>query len=148
MSESIGTRLPPPLRFELGNLPHTEHAGAALLLSVDEDGFPRVALLSPSEIEEASDRSLRFRVYAASHTARNLLRERRATLWSVLDAAAYSVRGEVLAVSADDRHEHDTSGDAATQTFALQVKDVLRDFRPDAPLISGATYRRASVPNS
>ncbi|MDQ6779620.1 MAG: hypothetical protein M3Z37_00490 [Candidatus Eremiobacteraeota bacterium] len=147
MSESIGSRLPPPLRFELGNLPHAEQAGAALLISVDEDGFPRVALLSSSEIEEAGERSLRFRVYAASHTARNLLRAKRATLWSVLDAAAYSVRGEVIATPVPVRQG--ASDRDATQTFALQVTDVLRDFRADAPLISGAMYRRtAGEPNS
>lgn len=135
MSENIGKQLPPPLRFELGNIPQYQHANAALLISLDEDGFPRVAVMSASEIQSPDDQTLRMRLHRESTSARNLRERGRAALWSVLDAAAYSVRGSVQALDA-------TSNDPEWQTFELQVNSVLRDFQADAPLVSGPTYKR------
>ena len=47
MSRLIGGRLPAPLRFELGKAPApAEPARAVLLATVDDDGSPRIAILS------------------------------------------------------------------------------------------------------
>jgi len=135
VSEQIGNKLPPPLRFELGNIAEYERANAALLVSVDEDGTPRVAVVSASEITSPDERTLHIRVHAGTHTARNLGARGHAVLWSVLDAAAYSVRGTVTERSA-------AQSDEECQTFELHVQAVLRDFQPGAPLMSGPTYKR------
>jgi hypothetical protein len=135
MSEHAGSKLPPPLRFELGNIAQYQHANAALLISVDEDGFPRVAIISASEITSPDETTLRVKVHASSHTSKNLSARGRAVLWSVLDAAAYSVRAAVNAPET-------TTQDAEWRSFELHVLEVLRDFQPDVPLLSGPTYKR------
>jgi|SRR5579872_2055396 len=137
MSDSIGDRLPPPLRFELGNVPQSAQANAALLLSVDESGFVRVALLAATHVEAVDERHLRLRVHPQSQTAKNLQARPNATLWSVLDAAAYSVRGSVRQAPGSGQPDP-----AEWLTFELEITDVLRDFQPDAPLVSGPTYKR------
>ena len=141
MSEHIGSKLPPPLRFELGNIAEYQHANAALLISVDQDGLPRVAVISAAEIASPDERTLHIRVHSDSSTAKNLRARGQAALWSVLDAAAYSVRGAVKphGKPADDPEDY-----SEWQTFELQVSSVLRDFEPGAPLTSGPTYKRLS----
>ena len=97
MSEKIGNIIPPPLRFEMGAAePHDSPVRAFLLVTVDQDDQPRVAVLSPTEIRALDERR--------------------------------------LTVKLSDRVAH-----RAVQT---SVAEVLRDFFPDAPMISGPTFRR------
>jgi hypothetical protein len=135
VSEHIGAKLPPPLRFELGNIEQYQHANAALLISVDEDGFPRVAVVPASAVAAPDERTLHVSLHAGSTTSKNLRARGQAVLWSVLDAAAYSVRASVK----PRELAHD---DPAWHTYELQVVAVLRDFQPDAPLVSGPAYKR------
>jgi len=134
MSEKIGDTIPPPLRFEMGA---PEQAGepvrAFLLVTVDDDDQSRVAVLAPGEVKALDERRITFVVHAQSTTQMNLRRRLRATLWCVLDGAAYSLRGGVQPIG-----EHD-----GLATFELSVAEVLRDFYPDAPMIAGPTFRRS-----
>lgn len=135
MAERIGNAVPAPLRFELGQAPVSgEAARAVLLVTVCADGAPRVAVLSPAEINVAGDKLLHIEVRAGSTTAANLERGSKALVWCVLDAAAYSVCGScsTSTVSRDD------SGRVA---FELAVEDVYRDFEPESPMIAPPTYR-------
>ena len=136
MSEKLGDKLPAPLRFDLGFEPRgAEHVRAVLLATVDEHGCPRIAVLAPHEIRVVDDRTMRFQVYANSTTSRNLARTARATVWCVLDAAAYSIQGAATQSAAAPSH-------AESCSFDLEVSAVLRDFEPQAPMISGPTYKR------
>jgi hypothetical protein len=135
MAERIGGSVPAPLRFELGQAPVAgETARAVLLVTVGEDGAPRVAVLSTAEVQAENDHTLRVVVRAASTTAANLRRGSKAVLWCVLDAAAYSVCGTCAIASV-------RSGDSEFVAFEMTVRDVYRDFERNAPMIAPPTYR-------
>jgi hypothetical protein len=128
MSEKIGDSIPPPLRFELGSEQGADHlCRAVLLVTTDDDGSPRVAVLSYAEVGAVDERHASITVREGTRTHHNLETGREATLWCVLDGAAYSLRGAV-------------SGSA--DAFELTVKEVLRDFYPESPMMSGPTYHR------
>lgn len=127
--------LPPPLRFELGAHPMGEAARAVLLLTVDAQGAPRVALLAAAELKVRGASHIELRLHKSSSACANVKRSGQAALWCVLDAAAYCIRGTVArspAKNPDPEFEH----------FELTVTSVLRDFHPGAPMISGPTYKR------
>ncbi len=134
MSEKIGNAIPPPLRFEMGvQEPVDGLMRAFLLVTVDRDDQPRVAVLAPGEVKALDDRHLTFALHAQSTTQTNLRRGLGALLWCVLDGAAYSLRGGVQPL-----HE-----DGGLVTFEMSVTEVLRDFYPDAPMVAGPTFRRS-----
>lgn len=132
MSKELGATLPPPLRFELGAHPRGDPK-AVLLLTSDEDGAHRVAVLAAAEIKPLDSNRVVLKVHAGSSACANLRRTRQGALWYVLDAAAYCIRGRFAPV---DEHDDEFLG------FEMQVDSVLQDFQPDAPLISGPTFRR------
>lgn len=72
------------------------------LLTTDPEGFPRAALLTPGEVRANSPTQLTVAVLAASRTAVNLIRRRRATLLYMNRSVTASVqaragRGRVCA---------------------------------------------------
>lgn len=134
MSQFAGDRMPPPLRFEFGAAPD-DGAGphpAVVFATVDESGAPRVALLSMAELVAPDDRHLRLSLANGSATCGNLAGRPTASVWCVLDGAAYTIQCEV------DRA--DEAGDQIV--FDLRVTGVWCDFRPDAPMTGGPTYKR------
>jgi len=133
MSRLIGDRLPAPLRFEFGTAPIPGGPSRAIILvTVDDDGAPRVAVLSTSEIGVADERSLRIDLRAGSASAANIASRGKAAIWYVLDAAAYTIKGTAHAASRPS--EEGWSG------FVLAVESVWRDFEEGAPMIGGPTY--------
>jgi len=135
MSQDVGMSIPPPLRFEFGKGSIAgEPASALLLVTVDADGSPRIVVLSYGEVRVLDERRLRIVVRAGSNTRGNL-EVRPAALWCVLDGAAYSLRGRA-------RRVVEAPEDPLSAALELELESVLRDFTPDAPLISGPTYRR------
>jgi hypothetical protein len=138
MAERVGDTLPAPLRFELGLAPAAgETARAVLFITVGEDGAPRVAVLSPAEVQAVGDRRLRVVLRARSTTADNVRRGSMTLLWCVLDAAAYSICGTCV-VSAAPSHDPEFA------VFEMMVTDVYRDFEQNAPMIAPPTYRAPS----
>ena len=135
MSEEIGPALPPPLRFELGSHPTGDAAKATLLLTSDPDGPSRVAILSPAELTVRDASHIALKLRAGSTACANVKRTGQAALWYVLDAAAYCIRGTVAKAKVQ-------TADPEVESFELEITSVLRDFHPDAPMVSGPTYRR------
>jgi hypothetical protein len=134
MSEEIGARLPPPLRFELGAHPVAGLPKAVLLLTSDAEGSPRVAVLGAPELWVPDETRIQFSVNAASTTCANLGAFGKAALWYVLDAAAYCIRGVVT--------EAPSQSPADFRRFELKITSILKDFHPGAPMVSGPTYKR------
>jgi Pyridoxamine 5'-phosphate oxidase len=133
MSQEIGPALPPPLRFELGAHPAGGIPKAVLLLTIDSDGAPRVAVLAAPEITVRDQTHIEFGINASSSTHHNLQRSRKAALWYVLDAAAYCIRGEA---------KHIAANQDGFESFEMTVTSVLKDFQPEAPMVSGPTFKR------
>jgi hypothetical protein len=132
MSENIGNKLPPPLRFDLGEKVTGEICRAVLLITVDAEGSPRVAVLSPGEVKALDERRLGIEVHGQTTTAKNLGRGSSALLWCVLDAAAYSMRGTPSPAKPS------AQGYAA---FEITLNDVLKDFQAGSPMVAGPTYK-------
>lgn len=133
MSEHIGSRIPAPLRFELGAQVQEDIGRAVLLATVDEDGSPRIAVLSHGEVRAIDDGRLVLEVRDETATCRNLAAQRRAALWCVLDAAAYTVKGMVGPA--------EVPAQVGWRRFTLHIESVWRDFQAAAPMISGPTFR-------
>jgi hypothetical protein len=133
MSDETGPRLPPPLRFELGAHPTGGLRKAILLMTADEDGLPRVAVLAASELRVPDEAHIEFNVHSSSTTCANLERAGKAALWYVLDAAAYCIRGEAKQMAANQE---------GFERFGMMVASVLKDFQPEAPMVSGPTFKR------
>lgn len=138
MSVLIGDRLPAPLRFEFGTPPVPgAPAHAALLATVDEDGSPRIAVLSTAQITAPDERRLLIRLHAGSSSSVNVAARGRAAIWCVLDAAAYTIKGTARASS--------DPSDEGWLAIDLEVQSVWRDFQEGAPMIGGPTYRAAAA---
>jgi hypothetical protein len=157
MSEKVGNVIPPPLRFELGSEQGAGELRRGLLLATaDDDGAPRIAVLSYAEVSALDERRMAITVNAGTRTHHNLERGSSAALWCVLDGAAYSLRGTVRknANAALERKNANlelerknanvelerNSSDRAT--FELTIGEVLRDFYASAPMMSGPMYRK------
>lgn len=86
MSRLLGAALPAGLSRRLGGGGLASHASLAIpIVTVDEEGWPHVALLSYSEVVAVSPSTLRLAIGASSVTAANLRRTGRVTL-AVVDA--------------------------------------------------------------
>ena len=136
MSRLIGDRLPAPIRFELGQGAVAGAPGRCILLATsDASGAVRVSVLATTEVEPQDDRRIRLRVHPPAATLDNLRQRAHATLWYVLDAAAYTIQGRAVA-------EEPVPEDAVV--FTIEIDAVLQDFREDAPMVAGPSYRPAS----
>ena len=138
MPDLIGNTIPPPLRFALGNVTQTLAANAALLVSTDDDGCPRVAVLAAAEVEVPQPARMRLRLRPSTRTLHNVRSGRQCLLWCVLDAAGYSVCGRAADVGGAQERE-DESDHAHVEVV---IESVWRDFNAEAPLLSGPTYRQ------
>lgn len=126
------------MRFEFGVPPvEGQPCRAVVLASHDADGSVRFAVLAAEEIEVRDDKHLRFALATDSATTGNLRTRSHVSLWYVLDAAAYTVKGKASVDASPAR-----DGRAA---FDIEIESVWRDFRPDAPMTSGATYKRSGT---
>src|SRR5919206_4820403 len=93
MPTSLGARLPEKLQ---GLFAGTDLAGGIgetfLLLTVGEDGWPHMAMLSVGELLAADAGTLRAALWLHSTATRNLTREGRGLLALVHDGAGYYLR--------------------------------------------------------
>ena len=139
MARSAGVALPDGVR-ELLDGTDLERAArlTVQLLTVDEAGWPRVALLSAGELLATGPRDLRLALWSSSRTTANLGRTGRATLALVHGGAGWYFR------CAARRDPDLTLPDGQRlASFALTVEEALEDAVPDAELTSGIEFRLA-----
>jgi hypothetical protein len=101
------------------------------LITVDESGWPRLALLSIGEAYSASGTDIKLALHADSDTTAALTASGRALLNTVLEATNYRIRVQVQRV---DREP----GPLAFFTGTVLAVD--EDRVPYAELTSGITY--------
>jgi hypothetical protein len=107
------------------------------LLTSDPEGYPRVALLTMSEVRATSPTALTVAVQSGSRTALNLIRRGSATL-------LYLARGVAASVQAKAGRGRTSLADPDRQIFPLEVVRVRLD-RPSAgegnvALLTGPTF--------
>lgn len=107
------------------------------LLTVGEDGWPHVALLSAGEVLAVSEGELRLALWPNTTTTANLRRSGRATLSCVLGRTAYSVKLSASALP---------GGDTSLARFVCRVGTVESDTVDYAELESGIRFRLKDAP--
>jgi hypothetical protein len=137
VSRSLGAELPTALRTALET--DDNEGFTVMLMSVGEDGWPHLALLSIGEVVVMDDRRLRTALWPGSTAVRNLARSRRCTLAAVVDEASYTVR-----VSVRSRGELAIAGAGRRAVFDAHVEESRIDVAPYAVLDSGIRFRLTS----
>jgi hypothetical protein len=121
MSRSIGPALPPLRLAQLGRAAPPDRALVLQLLTVDEHGFPHVALLGAWEVVAWDAATLRLAIGSRSSTAANLRRTGQATVTLVDAHGAHYVKVRAREVTSEMR-------DAAWNArFDARVEHVLAD---------------------
>lgn len=107
------------------------------LITVDEDGWPRVSLLSAGEVLAAAADTLRIALWPGSHSTANLERTARAVIAFVHGGAAHRIGLQV-------RRDPDVlvTGEPRA-AFVARVVSMRHDEVPYARLRSGITYELA-----
>jgi hypothetical protein len=104
------------------------------LLTVEEAGWPRVALLSVGEMLAPDDTSVHLALWRGTTTTRELTRSGQATLACIVDGAAYYVHARF------ERGEDLKAGSMELAYFAGRVDECLVDEVAYATLTSGIAF--------
>jgi hypothetical protein len=137
VSRSLGRQLPDSVHKQLDGSALAEREGLTfLLLTNDEDNWPKVAMLSVGEIVATAPDVLHAGLWLHSGTSKNLTRTGQATLVLIADGNGYYVR--VNATRGDDL---DLGADGRLAHFVLNIEDVQEDSADYARLISGITFK-------
>jgi hypothetical protein len=137
MPTSLGPRLPDKLQALFAGTDLAAGVGETfLLLTVDGDGWPHMAMLSVGELLAAVPSTLRAALWLHSTASRNLTREGRGLLALVQDGAGYYLRCQAVRGA-----DLDLGEDGRLAYFELRIQDVLEDAVPYAVLTSGMTFK-------
>jgi hypothetical protein len=136
MSRIISDYLPEPLCALLdGDDLAGKEGETFLLLTVDEAGWPHVALLSVGEVVARSPRELRLALWPGTGTGANLARGGRATLAAFHAGSAY-----YATLRADRLADLDTPHGPFAH-FRATVREVRADTVDYADLLAGIQFR-------
>jgi hypothetical protein len=132
--------LPPPVATLVDGTGLGDKVGQTIsILTVGDDGWPRLSLLSVGEVLSTSGADIRLALHAHSGTTAALTASGRAMLHVVCDATVYKIRVRVRRV---DPNPAPSSGrDVELAFFAGEVCRVDEDRVAYAELTSGITYR-------
>jgi hypothetical protein len=137
MTRSLGKELPDALRQMLDGSDLAGREGLTfLLLTLDEDSWPHMAMLSVGELVAMNNHALRGALWLHSSTSKNLSHNGRAMLTIVADGNGYYVR-----LAARRGPDLDLGADGRLAYFEMEIEDVQVDSADYATLTSGVTFR-------
>lgn len=135
MSQELDARLPDELLAALAPDADLTEGLTFLLLTVREDGWPHLAMLSLGEVVARDEHTLGLLLWPRSTATRNILDRGQATLCVVLDGAGWTLR-------LTTREEPMVTGEHGEfRRFAATVAGAAVDRAPYADLTSGVTFR-------
>jgi len=143
----LGSHLTPALirkiRLESGRVSDE----VVFLISIDDDGFPNIALLSFSDLLVKSSKILLFAVGENSSSRKNLTRAKRGTIffWGGKNSGIYYVKGRTRLVKPFMKTSVEGFNCSA---LILKVEKVSRDYSSVARLLSTVTYETKRVTRS
>jgi hypothetical protein len=146
MTTSAGKDLPPEaLAMLSGDDPRGQLGKIIPLVTVDGEGFPHVALLSPGEVLAVESQALRLALYEKGTTLRNIKDRSKLTLILVEPGLCCYAKG--LGTVTDV-----TIPPGPVQPFTavrvnVEVEEVLLDHETGASVSAGSRYER-DVPES
>jgi hypothetical protein len=133
MSRKIGTRLPDDLlQFFTVHPPHEEFKQVIQVTTLDEDGWPRHAMLSRWEVVARSNEIL-LMLLRSSRTALNVQSTGRVTLAVINPSMSYYVF-----CAATTRRPISEAPDALL--FELATRSVVQDVLPTARIVSAIMF--------
>ena len=136
MTRSIGSILPAVLVEILdGERLETKVGDAIHCITVSDDGWPYLALISVGELLATAPSKMGLALWSTSTTAKNLDRAGRCAL-----ALVHAEIGYVIRCLTSPSGSIDQLDGPALSVFDLAVVDVLEDVAPYATVTSGVTY--------
>jgi Pyridoxamine 5'-phosphate oxidase len=137
MSRLKGRVLPGDLlrRISQTGLPFEE---VILMLTVDEESWPHVAMLGHWEVFAPNERTIRAATYLGSRTCNNLLRDGKVTLVFVNETMSYYVKGDARLT------RERMSSDSSNSLFTVTVAQVYEDVLEGAGIKTGITFSKSS----
>jgi hypothetical protein len=137
MPRSLGSQLPAELRplFDGANLA-SKVGETFLLLTIDADGWPHMAMLSAGELVLADAFTLHAALWLNSTATRNLEHAGRGLLALTCGGAGYYIR-----LTARRAADLDLGENGRLAAFVLRVEDVQEDAVSYAELTSGIRFR-------
>jgi hypothetical protein len=106
---------------------------AFLLLTGDEDGAPRISMVSAGELLVRDERTLRVALWRGTRSAANLARGCTALLGAISPGSVIYVRARPERLVAAEPAE--------VECFELTVTEVRADTHAGMPVTSGITFR-------
>jgi len=120
---------------------HPRHNLVLTLLTVGEDGYPNVCLLSPFQVLARANHTIFFAVYSGSKTQTNLSERGKATFVIFLPPAAYYIRGKVEPIASFER----IARLKGNTLYRFEVTNASRDYYRKAPIMSTVTFDKRHV---
>jgi hypothetical protein len=139
MAEVLGDRLPGDLVRALDDEALQDPVQCAyLLVTTDDDGAPRISMVSAGELLACDERTLRVALWRGSRTAHNLGRGGSALLARVIPGSVIYVRAEPARLRAPGPADPPA---ADLECFELTVTSVEADEHVGMPITSGITFQ-------
>ena len=136
MARIVGREIPNELAWYIRESPREMGRGVAVILvSIDEGGWPHIALLSLWEIALKTRRRIRLATFSGSTTTRNLQERRLLTLIFIDKGMTYYVKG----VAHQYRLAEETSPPVVL--FEIEVSLVTKEEEGVVEIESGVAYR-------
>jgi hypothetical protein len=136
MSHVLGAELPPALVARLGGEELETKVGPTIFLTtVDDGGFPHLALLSYGEVLALSPQELRVIIWETGSTAHYLGARGTACVALVEPGQVISIKARARPLGAA------LPGNPPLAGFALDVVQVLADEEAGAEMTAAATHR-------
>ncbi len=140
MSENLGKSLPNSIYSLLSKDNRNRENSVIFILTMDREGFPHVAMLSPYQICAAETNSFVFSIYSASSSCNNLKRDRRSTLIIQADEGVYYVKCETFPV--DPNPENRIDGHSIFRSSNLFIAF---DHSEKAPIVSETRFLDSNI---
>lgn len=134
MADLLGDRLPDELVHALDDETLTApEQPAFLLVTTDEDGAPRICMVSAGELLVRDERTLRVALWRGTRTAHNLGRGGTALLGAVSPGSVIYVRTTPARLMLPE--------ETGLESFELTVTGVQADVHVGMPVTSGIRFR-------
>jgi len=124
--------------YDLLRFDNSERKNAVvMLLTSDDSGYPRVALLSPYQILAVDNKHLFINVYRESRSNKNLQEKKKATLVVITPPSIRYVRvaGGPLK----------SNGENIEQLHEFLVEEERSDFSPEAPITASLLFDETRI---
>ncbi len=135
MTRVLTDRLPDSLRDLLNGEDLSAKEGETLIfITVNEDGWPHLSLLSVGEVIATSPQEIRIALWPRTTTTENLRRSRCATLAAIWQGTAYYIELEAEPFTSSSPVEDSLA------RFSARVRRVLADRVDYADLTTGVRF--------